>query len=134
MAHPRFRALPHTADLRLVVWGTDLDELLGSSVAGALTLALGHPPRGPALGWTAVERWPTRPGEQVVRLVNEALFLLYVRRQVAVAVQLGTRSARIGTRPLGRRRPLIEIKSATFHDLVVEPCARGLRARLVLDT
>jgi SHS2 domain-containing protein len=134
VSRPRFRTLPHTADLRLVVWGADLPALLGASVAGALACALGRAPAGAALAWSEVEHWPVAPTEQIVRLVNEALFLLYTRHQVAVTVRPDLRRVLLGTRPLGRRRPLLELKAATFHDLAVKPCARGLRAVIVLDT
>ena len=130
----RFRALPHTADLRLRVWGTDATELIANAVAGAIRLATGHTPAGRPDSWHAIEKWPGTLPEQLVRAVNEALFLLYSRGQCALELRLSPTGAQLGAAPVPPHKgPEIEIKAATFHGLRVETTGHGLSALLVLD-
>jgi SHS2 domain-containing protein len=133
MSRPRFRRLAHTADVRLAIWGDDEEELLDNAVAGALASALDRPVRRAPLQWHTVERWPEELPDRLVRAVNEALFLLYVRRQVVTGVRLGGASATLGVVPLPEGwSAAAEVKAATFHDLAVVRRPR-LRAVLTLD-
>lgn len=131
MRPPAYRRLPHTADLRLVVWGSSFEELCRNAVRGALHEALGRPPSGPPVHFLEVEDRPEDELLRLVRTVNEALFLLYTRRLVSVAVRWeGARTA-VGVRPLpAGREPLVEVKAATLHALATP--ARQRRRRLVL--
>jgi len=130
MPLPRFRRLPHTADVRLAVWGVGESDLLRNAVAGALACALEQAPRGVPARWRRVERWPRTVPGRLVALVNEALFLLYARREVAVTARFGRSGADLGVVPLPRgRTPAAEVKAATFHAL--RP-ARGARRSAVL--
>jgi SHS2 domain-containing protein len=129
----RFRRLAHTADVRLVVWGGDQEELLRNAVSGALTCALGRSPRGSPEAWRVVAPWPEDLAGRLVRAVNEALFLLYSRREVAVGLRLRAERSALGVVPLPRHlAPGVEVKAATFHDLAVVRHPR-LRATLTLD-
>jgi SHS2 domain-containing protein len=133
MRRPRFRQLPHPADVRLAVWGSDEEELVGNAVAGALACALGRVPRARPQSWYVVEGWPEESGERLVRAVNEALFLLYARGQLALAARVTATGLHLATAPLLRgRSPEVEVKAATFHDLEITAGAR-LRAVLTLD-
>jgi SHS2 domain-containing protein len=133
MALPRFRQLAHTADVRLAVWGADEAELLANAVAGALRCALDRAPRGRPRRWVAVARWPHALPDRLVRAVNEALFHLYVRRELAVAVRCTARGAALGLAPLpAGRSPVTEVKAATFHALRPVTSPR-LSALLTLD-
>ena len=131
MPRPRFRALPHTADVRLAVWGDDRAELLRNAVAGAVRLALGRAPRRGAIRH-AVVPGPAGPlDRQLVRAVNEALHQLYARRAAAVGLVLraGRIVLELSPLPTGRL-PELEIKAATFHAL--RPRRRGGRLSAVL--
>jgi SHS2 domain-containing protein len=131
---PRFRTLGHTADLRVAVWGRDEEELIRNAVAAAVTVALGRPPRLEVERWAAVGPWPADLPSRLVRAVNEALFHLYSRRQIAVGFERTSRGARLALAALpAGRSPQAEIKAATYHDL--RPDRRGgrLSALLTLD-
>ena len=68
---------------------------------------------------------------RLVRTVNEALFLLYARRLVSVAVRCEEARTVLGVRPLpAGREPLVEVKAATLHALAAD-LERG-RHRVVL--
>jgi SHS2 domain-containing protein len=131
---PRFRVLPHTADVRLAVWGADRAELLRNAVAGAVRLALGRSPRRGAIKRVAVPGPAGELDRELVRAVNEALHQLYARRSVAVGLAL--RSGRIvlelAPLPAGWS-PELEIKAATFHALEPRRRRGRLSAVLTLD-
>jgi hypothetical protein len=131
---PRFRVLPHTADVRLAVWGADRAELLRNAVAGTVRLALGRPPRRGTIRRAAVPGAPSELDRQLVRAVNEALHQLYARR--AAAVGLALRSGRVvlelSPLPAGWM-PALEIKAATFHALTPRRQHGRLSAVLTLD-
>jgi SHS2 domain-containing protein len=131
---PRFRTLAHTADLRVAVWGRDEEELIRNAVAAAVTSALRRAPQRAPRAWVPVRPWPAGLPSRLVRAVNEALFHLYTRDQVAVGFALSTRGARLALAPLPRAwRPDIEIKAATYHDLRPRRRAGRLAALLTLD-
>jgi hypothetical protein len=128
---PRYRALPHTADVRLAVWGADRAELLRNAVVGAVRLALGRPPRRGAIRQVVVPGPAGSLDRQLVGAVNEALHQLYARRAAAVGLVLraGRIVLELSPLPTGRL-PELEIKAATFHAL--RPRRRGGRLSAVL--
>ena len=130
----RYRALAHTADMRLMAWGEDERALLANAVAGVLSTALGTRARGAAERWSPVPSWPREPAHRLVATVNEALYHLYVRRAVVVGVRMRGNRAWLGLVDLpAHSRPRAEIKAATFHDLALERRGGRLRAVLTLD-
>ena len=134
MGAPRFRTLAHTADLRLAVWGRDEEELVLNAVTAAVTIALGRFPKVAAHDWIPLRPWPADPASRLVRAVNETLFRLYTRAEVAVGFAISRRGACLAVAPLPPgSRPRIEIKAATYHDL--RPRRRGgrLAALLTMD-
>ncbi|MFH1177592.1 MAG: archease [Acidobacteriota bacterium] len=134
MSRPRFRQLPHAADLRLAIWGRSEEELLRNAVAGVVRAALAGPAGGVPERWAMVERWPASLSGRLVGAINEALFYLYSRRLVAVASSFSATSGRLGLVPLAAgRQPAIEIKAATFYDLRLEAVGQSLRAIVTLD-
>jgi SHS2 domain-containing protein len=134
MKRPRFRTLPHGGDLRVAVWGTNEEELIRNAVAAADSLAMGRLPRLEARDWVPIVPWPADLQSRLVRAVNEALFQLYARHALAVGFHLGPRSARLAIAPLPPgRKPELEVKAATYHDLRPRRGARRLAALLTLD-
>ena len=134
MTRPRFRTLPHGADLRVAVWGANEEELIRNAVAAAGTLALGTLPRLVARHWVPIVPWPADLQSRLVRVVNEALFQLYARQAVAVGFELGTRTARLAIAPLPPgQKPELEVKAATYHDLRPGRGAHRLAAQITLD-
>ncbi len=135
MSRPRYRCLPHTADIRLRVWGREEQELLTNAVVGCVSCALGRRVGGRGSAERRVDSWPADLESQLVKAANEALFLLYTQQLVVVAVAVAGGAATLEVRPLAvSEKPQIEIKAATFHDLHVAHCRRGLSVDLVLDT
>lgn len=135
MGRVRFRQLPHTADVRLVVYGQNEEELLHHLALGLGRLVLGRTPRGAP---TAVHRLPLPAADLSARLVevgNEVVFLLFTRRHATVAVNLEGAEALLSLRPLASgREPLFEIKAVTFHALKPrKDPRRGLSAVVTLD-
>jgi SHS2 domain-containing protein len=129
-----YRILPHTADVRLAVWGASEEELISNTVAGALALALGRPPGGAPTSTAAIRRWPESLEGRLVAAANEAIFLLFARRLLAVGVRVSHRGAELAVRPLAEGEdPEREIKAATFHALRPRREGERLRAVLVLD-
>lgn len=134
MRRPRFRTLAHRADLRLAVWGDSEAELIGNAVLGAMTLALGTPPRMGALHRAVIRPWPGDLASMLVRAVNESLFILYARHEVAVHFELigGAATLALGPLPPGAI-PELEVKAATYHELRPRRHRRRLAAILTLD-
>jgi hypothetical protein len=94
----------------------------------------GRLPRLAARDWIPIVPWPADLQARLVRAVNEALFQLYARHALAVGFDLGPRSARLGIAPLPPdRKPELEVKAATYHDLRLRRGARRLAALLTLD-
>ncbi|MBI4917914.1 MAG: archease [Acidobacteria bacterium] len=134
MAGLRFRTLPHTADVRLQAWGVDATELILNVVLGAQAVALGRPPRGVAIAWVGIDRWPQGTERRAVRAANEALFHLFAHRRATVALELGDGGARLGLVPLPARTHLhCEIKAVTLHGLRPPRAGRRLGLVLTLD-
>ena len=134
MSRPRFRTLPHRADLRVAVWGADEAELIRNAVAAAVTLALGRVPRATAQEWLDIRPWPAGLPSRLVRAVNEALFHLYARHEFAVGFESTARGARLALAPLPPGcRPDLEVKAATYHDLRPRRGGGRLSALITLD-
>jgi len=131
---PRYRTLAHGADLRVALWGVDAEELIRNAVVAAGTLALGRLPRIPVRRRIRVQPWPADLPSMLVRAVNEALFHLYTKRQVALEFTLGPGGGTLGVADLPRgRKPELEVKAATYHDLRPRRRDRRLTAMLTLD-
>jgi SHS2 domain-containing protein len=134
VSRPRFRTLAHRADVRVAVWGANEEELIRNALAAACTLALGRIPAPAAQRWTPIAPWPADLPSQLVRAINEALFHLYARRELAVGFKLQPGGARLALAPLPPgRRPDLEVKAATYHDLRPRRRVRRLAALITLD-
>ncbi len=134
MRRPRFRTLPHRADLRVAVWGDDEEDLVANAVAAAMALAIGRRARPEALRRARIAPWPAGLEARLVRAVNEALFALYTRGEAAggVEVRRGGATLLVGPLPPGVV-PEREIKAATYHDLRTRRRGGRLAALLTLD-
>ena len=134
MSRPRFRTLSHRADLRVAVWGDSEEELIANAVLGVMTLALGAPPTIGALRRAAIRPWPDDLPSRLVRAVNESLFSLYARHEVAVGCELAGLRATLVVGPLPPGVvPQVEVKAATYHDLRPRRHRRRHAAILTLD-
>lgn len=134
MGSPRFRLLPHTADVRLAVYGQSQEELLRHLALGLVAFVLGYLPRGRASAYAQLILPEDDPGAQLVRLGNEVLYWLFTRRQQTVDLTCEGSQAQLHLRPLPRHRQLpFEIKAVTFHALQPRRDSSRLRAVLTLD-
>jgi len=134
VGRPRFRTLPHRADLRVAVWGDDEEELIRNAVAAAGMLALGKLPHVSGQTWVGIRPWPGDLPSRLVRAVNEALFHLYARQKVALSFELTASGARLALASLPTGcRPEFEVKAATYHDLRPRRRAGRLGALMTLD-
>ena len=131
MRRPRFRTLAHAADVRVAIWGDDEDDLIGNAVLAATAVALGRVRRCAPSRRAAIRPWPRDLPSRLVRAVNEALFRLYNRSELAVGFERDGGGARLllARLPAGRQ-PVSEIKAATWHDL--RPRRRGGRLSAVM--
>ncbi len=134
MGSPRFRLLPHTADVRLAVYGQSHEELLRHLALGLVCFVLGHLPRGRATAHAQLVLPEDDVQAQLVRVGNEVVYWLFTRRQVTVNLTCQGLTAQLDLRPLPRHRPLpFEIKAVTFHALQLRREGSRLRAVLTLD-
>lgn len=134
MTLPAYRRLPHTADLRLVVWGAGFEELCRNAVRGTLHEALGRAPRGTPTHYIEVGEAEDDDILWLVRTVNEALFQLYSRRLVSTDLRFDGQRAALGVRELPHTSsPEVEVKAATLHDLAASTSGGRTCIVLTLD-
>ena len=87
-----------------------------------------------ALHRVAIRPWPEDLASRLVRAVNESLFILYARHEVAVRFELIGRAATLALSPLPPgTTPELEVKAATYHELRPRQHRRRLAAILTLD-
>jgi SHS2 domain-containing protein len=116
------------------VWGEGEQELIRNAVLAAMSLALGTAPGGRPARLSPIRPWRGDLASKLVRAVNESLFILYTRREVAVRCDSGERGAVLALAPLPAGAvPALEIKAATYHDLLPRRRLGRLRAILTLD-
>lgn len=133
-----YRLLSHTADVQILAWGPSREACLEQAVrALAATFVQAH--RATCRDWLSVSIPAGPDQEQLLALIDEALYLMDVAGRVPVVAKVcrlpdGGLSARFGTVP---SMDLVQTgsvpKAATRHGLVFAPSHRGWRARLTID-
>lgn len=134
MRIPRFRQLPHTADVRLAIYGRTEQELLLHLALGLGRLVLGRTPCGKPQR-EAVFRLGTKElGPRMVRFGNEVLFWLFTRNCVTIGVRFKGDEAVLALRSLSsKEKPLFEVKAVTAHALAPQKQAGRYKVQLTLD-
>lgn len=134
-----FRLLSHTADLGIESWGPDLGGALAQAVR-----AFGVALAGEGAGRVAEERPVGLTGDDeealLVALLQEALYLLEAEGWLTVGAALSIDDARALTGVL-LGEPFDEVrhaeghavKAVTWHGLLVEHGAKGVRVDVFLD-
>lgn len=130
------RQIEHTADLAFEIWAADFGELLSEAARAVVAVITdGHPPMG--ADRRDVEISAIDDEDRLVRWLNEVLYLALVDGFLVVDAALERTQAGLRGRVLGkadaRDAIVTEVKSATYHDLVVRRDGDGWVARVVMD-
>ncbi len=129
-----YTEIDHTADWALMVWAPDLSSLMAQAAQGMYWLMETSLQPGPRQ-----ERIIVLDGNDAESLLVGFLSeLLYLGESEALAfdsfdlsIQDLRLSARVSGAPMAEQKK--EIKAVTYHNLVVEQTARGLRTTIVFD-
>ncbi len=134
-----WRALDHTADLALEAWGATPEEALEALCAGLLAqITDPHTvePREPV----GIRAEGMDQSEALVGFLGEILYQINVggwmfrRVEVARAGEHGIRGTAWGEPYDPARHPFdLEVKAATYHELIFRPEGRGWHVRVVFD-
>ncbi|MCS7182696.1 MAG: archease [Thermoanaerobaculum sp.] len=132
MGRLRFRQLPHTADVRLIVYGRSEEEILRHLAVGIGRLVLGKTPAGSAPELRTVQLPPGDMPRRLVRVGNEVLFYLFYRHLATVNLQLSGDLVQLHMQPLASQaQPRFEVKAVTFHALKLKVREDGRMAAVV---
>jgi SHS2 domain-containing protein len=130
------RQLDHTADLALEIWGPDEVAVLREAAHAVVGILTDDASIGRRDG-RAVDLEALDGPDRLVRWINEILYLAtvegFVMADASVTLRDGGLSATLVGEADGNHRLRTEIKSATYHDLLLEQGENEVRARVVMD-
>ena len=135
---PKWRALEHTADLRLEIRGASFEELFVNA-AEALTSFLSPGYEETRKTEIEVSLSAESLEDLLVDWLREVLFQSEARGLAFSAAHFEELSqtrlkARVSTRPtVTAEEPELEIKAVTYHGLSVEESDTGYVARIIFD-
>lgn len=134
-----FRLLDHTADVRLEVWGSTLEELFceaARALFSVITVLETVSPRE----LRRVEVTGISQEELLVQWLNELLFyhdtegMLFSDFSILELTPTALRGeARGESFSHDRHEILVPVKSVTYHALEIEERAEGFRCEIILD-
>jgi SHS2 domain-containing protein len=130
------RQIEHTADLAFEIWGADFGGLLSEAARAVIAVITdGNPPAG--VDRRDIELDALDDEDRLVRWLNEVLYLALVDGFLVHEAALersptGLRGHALGKAGAGAAI-VTEVKSATYHDLVVRRDGDGWIARVVMD-
>ena len=139
MGSAGWRELPHTADLEIELWAPNEAELLR---VGARAIAALVAPESdvatPGPDRLAVEVDALDPPDRLVRWLNEVLIRAVAEGFLTTGADLelvgeGGLRATLHGHAAAHDAITAELKSVTYHDLLLEVGAGGARARVVID-
>lgn len=128
--------LEHTAEVRLLVRGPSLGELLAEAGGALAAVQLGGTPAAPGGEWRAIEVRSTDRDALLVDWLNELIYLAETECWVAAefAIETATATAvRARARGVRVERAPARVKAATFHGLRIAEAPGGLEAEVILD-
>lgn len=130
------RQLEHTADLALEIWGPDEVTVLREAARGVIEIVTeGATVR--ATDTRSIELETLDGPDRMVRWLNEILFLASVEGFVTADATLvlfeGGLRATLSGQAHASDLLRTEIKSATYHDLLLESRRGEVIARVVMD-
>ena len=129
MAAQGYRAVPHTADLRIEAWAQSRNECVAEALRGLIASFADISDAQPA---RVLERLMTAGSDAdlLASAADEVIYILDVEGEIPVSVQARPASAGIAVVLALARAELAEItgaapKAVSFHGLRCEPDATG---------
>ncbi len=131
----RWKEIPHTADLALHVWGSDLLDLFATAARAMMSFVAVPAQQGGELR-ARVQLEALDTETLLVDWLGELLFLLERERAVFVTYDFDrvtphALSADLTGRPVGTY--LANIKAVTYHNLAVVQTEEGYETEVVFD-
>lgn len=130
------RQIEHTADLAFELWGASFPDLLLEG-ARAVVEVLIDGELASGISRREIELAAIDDEDRMVRWLNEVLYLALVEGFLVTDAELRITAAGIEGDARGqadaRDRIVTEVKSATYHDLVVREEGDRWVARVVMD-
>jgi SHS2 domain-containing protein len=130
-----FEFEPHTADLRLRVFGNTMPELFAHAMAG-LFFALGPHPVLSDSRTRAIDVSSSGREELLVDFLNELIALTDTHKEAYTKldiIELADERIRATVSGTGVSRFDLQVKSATYHDLAIKNVDGALMATVVFD-
>lgn len=134
----RFRILPHTADMRLEVFGKSYGELLENAIAGLANVLCPEAEKKKKLGRGFEKISVQGPDKStlLVNLLNEALTLSIINKKVYPRLKILKLSPRdVEAHLFGVKVDHFDkdLKAVSYHDAEIKETNKGLKATLVID-
>jgi SHS2 domain-containing protein len=132
-----YRQIDHTADIALELWGDSETELLLAG-ARAITDILSDGAEVDVRAAREISIDAVDAADRLVQWLNEIIVaavadgFLFGGAEIVLDGARGLH-ARVRGEADGHARVVAELKSATYHDLMIEGDADGWRARVVID-
>lgn len=132
-----FRFLDHTADVQVELHAKTPGDLFCEAARALYAITLNDPPRSSGQK-QHLEIHAENVEELLVRWLQELIYFLEVEHVAATDIQFGSiantaLNATCLAAPVKAERRAEEVKSATYHDLVIEKRPDGYMARITLD-
>ena len=136
---PRYRLIPHTADMGAWLYGASPEEIFVNAAAVMGVFMTERPPAR-SEKTVKVELEGQDRADLLVRWLNEILYLFQVRGLVPVEARVeklsgNTLNATLdaATYRLEEHGAGTDIKAATYHRVEIKPHRSGWRARVFFD-
>ena len=135
---PRYRVLPHTADIGIVAAGATVEEVFENAAFGMFDLVFDLSGL-PATEAVRVEAAGDTPGELLVAWLSALLAEAEIRGlalcRFGVEMLPGgrLRGSASGSASAARELRGPPVKAVTYHDLAVEEVPGGWEARVIFD-
>jgi SHS2 domain-containing protein len=133
-----YEILEHTADVGLRVRGQTLEALFEHAAQGLYALALTTPPASGDTEKVTLHLAGDSPETLLVAFLEEMVYRLYSRRQIAVEARVSFPSPNYLTveaafTPVTAEAYAAEVKSPTYHRLKVEQNQNSWMAEVYFD-
>jgi SHS2 domain-containing protein len=139
-ASPRFRIVPHTADVAVCVYGDSFADLIVNSAAAFNALSIDNPRSVRPVLARRIQVEAQDLEDLLVRWLNELVFMLDAQNfagSVFVVEEVQERKLCVEVRgekcDSVRHRRRLEVKAATYHAVKVRQCRSRWVARVIFD-